>query len=104
MGRVNAMDFSLQQFGKWLILPGTVIALLGGLIMISGRIGLFKLPGDLVFGSRNWRVFLPIGSCIVISIVLTVVLWLINMLRRWRRGCSYETDISSITLFNLLIS
>ena len=82
MGRVNRMDFSVQQFGKWLILAGTIIALLGVLIMISGRMGLFKLPGDLAFGSRNWRIFLPIGSCIVISIVLTVVLWLINILRR----------------------
>jgi len=76
------MEFGPQQLGKWLILAGIVIALLGGLIMISGRMGLFKLPGDLEFGSRNWRIILPIGSCIVISLVLTVVLWLINFLRR----------------------
>jgi hypothetical protein len=82
MGRVNGMDFGLQQFGKYLILVGTIIALLGGFIMISGRMGLFRLPGDLAFGSRNWRVFLPIGSCVVILIVPTVILWLINILRR----------------------
>lgn len=82
LGRFGAMDFGPQQFGKWLILAGIIIALLGGLMMISGRMGMFKLPGDLQFGSRNWRIFVPIGSCIVISIVLTVVLWLINILRR----------------------
>ncbi|MHC4193861.1 MAG: DUF2905 domain-containing protein [Planctomycetota bacterium] len=81
MGRVNGMDLGLQQSGKWLILVGTIIALLGGLIMISGRMGLFKLPSDLAFGSRNWRIFPPIGSCIVISIVLTITLWLTNFLR-----------------------
>ena len=76
------MEFGPQQLGKWLILAGIIIALLGGLIMISGRIGLFKLPGDFELGLRNWRIYLPIASCVVISIVLTVVLWLIKYLRR----------------------
>jgi len=76
------MEFGPQQIGKWLISAGIVIALLGALVMILGRIGLFKLPGDLEFGSKNWRLFLPIASCIVISIILTVILWLINYFRR----------------------
>ena len=76
------MEFGSQQLGKWLILAGVIITLVGGLIMISGRIGLFKLPGDLEFGPKNWRIYLPIGSCILISIVLTVILWLINCFRR----------------------
>jgi hypothetical protein len=76
------MEFGPQQVGKWLILMGITIVLAGGLIMILGRAGLFKLPGDLVLGSKNWRIFLPIASCILISIVLTVILWLINYFRR----------------------
>jgi hypothetical protein len=76
------MDFGSQQIGKWLILAGIIIAVLGGLVMVLGRAGLFKLPGDFEFGSRNWRIYLPIGSCILISIVLTVVLWFINYFRR----------------------
>lgn len=76
------MEFGPQQIGKWLILAGVIIAVLGGLIMVLGRIGLFKLPGDLEFGSKNWRIYLPIGSCIVISIILTVILWLISYFRR----------------------
>jgi len=77
-----AMEFGPQQFGKWLILAGIIIVLLGGLTIVLGRIGLFKLPGDLEFSGRNWRVYFPIVSCIVISIVLTVLLWLINHFRR----------------------
>jgi hypothetical protein len=61
---------------------GITIVLAGGLVMILGRVGLFKLPGDLVLGSKNWRIYLPIASCIIISIVLTVILWLINYFRR----------------------
>ena len=76
------MEFGPQQIGKWLISAGIVIALLGALVMILGRIGLFKLPGDLEFGSKNWRLYLPIASCILISIVLTIILWLINYFRR----------------------
>ena len=76
------MEFGPQQVGKWLILMGITIVLAGGLIMILGRIGLFKLPGDLAFGGKNWRIYLPIASCILISIVLTVILWLINYFRR----------------------
>ena len=76
------MEFGPQQIGKWLISAGIVIALIGGLVMRLGRIGLFKLPGDLEFGSKNWRLYLPIASCIVISIVLTIILWLISYFRR----------------------
>ena len=76
------MDIGPQQFGKWLIVAGVVIALLGVLMVLLGRVGLFKLPGDLEFGSKNWRIYIPIASCVVISIILTLVLWLINYFRR----------------------
>jgi hypothetical protein len=76
------MEFGPQQVGKWLILMGITIVLAGGLVMILGRAGLFKLPGDLVLGSKNWRIYLPIASCIIISIVLTAILWLINYFRQ----------------------
>jgi hypothetical protein len=76
------MDFGPQQFGKWLIAAGIVISLLGVLIIVLGRVGLFKLPGDLEFGSKNWGVYFPIASCIILSIILTFILWLINYFRR----------------------
>jgi len=76
------MDFGPQQIGKWLIAAGIFIALLGGIIILLGRVGLFKLPGDLEFGSRNWRIYIPIASCIILSIILTLILWLINYFRR----------------------
>ena len=76
------MDLGPQQFGKWLIAAGIVIALLGVLIIVLGRVGLFKLPGDLEFGSKNWRIYFPIASCIILSIILTLILWLISYFRR----------------------
>ena len=76
------MDFGPQQIGKWLIAIGVALAVMGGLMLVLGKLGLFRLPGDLQFGGKNWRVYFPIASCIIISIVLTLILWLINYLRR----------------------
>ena len=76
------MDFGPQQIGKWLIFAGIFIAVLGGLVMVLGRVGLFRLPGDIEWGGKNWRVYLPVASCIIISIILTLILWLISYLRR----------------------
>ena len=76
------MDPSPQQFGKYLLIAGVVISLLGLLLMVLGRFGLFRLPGDLEFGSKNWRVYFPIASCILISILLTLVFWLTIFFRR----------------------
>jgi hypothetical protein len=76
------MEFGPQQIGKWIIVMGITIALVGVLVVILGRAGLFRLPGDLEFGGKNWRIYFPIASCIIISIVLTAILWLINYFRR----------------------
>jgi Protein of unknown function (DUF2905). len=76
------MEFGSQQIGKWLILAGVSIALVGAMLMILGRMGLFKLPGDLVFSGKNWRIYLPIASSIIISIVLTLIFWFIHYFRK----------------------
>jgi hypothetical protein len=54
---------------------------MGGLMLVPGKLGLFRLPGDLQFGGKNWQIYFPIASCVIISIVLTLILWLINYFR-----------------------
>lgn len=76
------MDLGPQQIGKWLILAGILVAVTGALMVLLGRVGLFRLPGDLQFGERNWRIYFPIASCIIISVILTLILWLIHYFRR----------------------
>ena len=56
------MDFGPQQFGKWLVAAGAVIIAIGLLVILLGKVGLFRLPGDLSFGGRNWRIYFPIAS------------------------------------------
>jgi hypothetical protein len=76
------MEFGPAQFGKVLLLIGLVIAAVGLIFILLGRLGVFRLPGDLEFGSGNWRIYFPLASSILISIILTLLLWLISYFRR----------------------
>src|SRR5687768_13424409 len=73
-----------ESIGKSLILIGALVALIGVIVLISGRIpGLGKLPGDIVWQRDNVSIYIPIVTSIVISVVLTLVL---NVIARlfWR--------------------
>ena len=74
-------DLNLQQFGKMILLIGIIISAIGGIIILLGHFGLFKLPGDLEFGGKNWKVYFPVISCIIISVILTVILWIVSYFR-----------------------
>ena len=54
-----------------------VLLVLGGLFLLLGRLGLARLPGDLVFRRGNFTVYFPIGIMILLSVVGTIVLNLI---------------------------
>jgi hypothetical protein len=76
------MDMGLGWIGRWLIISGLIIAAVGAAILLLGRVGLFRLPGDIEIVGRNWRVFIPITTSIILSILLTFVLWLVLFFRR----------------------
>jgi hypothetical protein len=73
-----------QQIGKFILLFGLIIAAVGVIVILLGHLGLFKLPVDLQFSGKNWKVYIPIASCIIISITLTLILWLISYFSRSR--------------------
>jgi len=75
-------DFGPGQLGKILIMAGLFIAAAGLLLLLLGHLGLFKLPGDIEVGGKNWRFYFPLASCILISAILTLLFWLINLFRR----------------------
>ena len=64
-------DFNPQQLGKIVLLTGIVISVVGMIIILLGKIGLLKLPGDLYFEGKNWKIYFPIVSCLIISIILS---------------------------------
>jgi Protein of unknown function (DUF2905) len=77
----DIMPFDLSSFGKLLLLFAVVIGIVGLLLIIMGNVPfLGKLPGDLVIRRGGSTFFFPIVTCIILSIVLTVlinlVLWI----------------------------
>ena len=64
----------LESIGKLFIAGAVALLVLGGIFLLLGRIGLDRLPGDLVFRRGNLTVYFPIGLMIVLSVVGTIVL------------------------------
>jgi DUF2905 family protein len=64
----------LEGLGRLLIGGALVLLVLGGLFLLLGRLGLDRLPGDLVFRRGNFTVYFPIGLMILLSVVGTIVL------------------------------
>jgi hypothetical protein len=68
-----------SQIGRWLLVAALVLGLTGLVLLLLGRLGLGRLPGDFAFGSGNVRVFVPLATSILLSIVATIIL---NLIRR----------------------
>jgi hypothetical protein len=64
--------------GRLLIILGIVLVVLGMLWPLATRLGLGRLPGDIVIERENFRLYIPIMTSVIVSIVLSVILWLIN--------------------------
>ena len=65
-----------------MLIVGAIVAGAGALVYLLGRGGVGKLPGDLSFGGRGWRVYVLLGTSIILSVVITVILWVITRVRR----------------------
>jgi len=63
---------------KILILVGALLIGAGLLWMIGERLGLGRLPGDIVFERGNLRVYLPLGTSLLISLVASLLFWLFS--------------------------
>ena len=63
-----------DSLGKLLILFGVVLALVGGLLLLVGKVPwLGRLPGDIVIRRDKWSVYFPLTTGIVISVLLTLL-------------------------------
>ena len=63
---------------RWLIILGIVLIVAGLLWPWLTKLGLGRLPGDIVIERDNFRLYIPIATSIVISVVLSLILWLLN--------------------------
>lgn len=63
-----------SNIGRILLIVGVVALVAGGIFVLLGKLGLGPMPGDMQWGRGNVRVFFPLGTSIVLSIILTVLL------------------------------
>ncbi|MBX6369631.1 MAG: DUF2905 domain-containing protein [Rhodospirillales bacterium] len=63
---------------RWLIVFGVVLIALGLLWPFIDKLGLGRLPGDIVIERENFRLYFPIVTSLVVSVVLSLILWLLN--------------------------
>jgi hypothetical protein len=70
-----------SEIGKFLIVIGIVIAVLGLVFLLSGKFNLSwlgHLPGDISFKGKNFSFYFPLTTSLLVSVVLSIVIWLIN--------------------------
>ncbi len=74
----------MNALGRLLIGLGFFLLIAGGLLLILGKIGLplGRLPGDISYRGKNMSVYFPLGTSILLSIVLSLVFYLLSRFHR----------------------
>jgi len=74
----------MADLGKALLGLGLLLVVVGAVLLLAARFGvpLGRLPGDLSYRGRNVSLFFPLGTSILLSVVLTLILFLISRFRR----------------------
>ena len=74
----------MPELGKVLLGFGLAIAVIGILLLVAGSVGLplGRLPGDFSYRGKHFSFFFPLGTCILISAVVSLLFWLISRIHR----------------------
>jgi len=75
---------TVADFGKLLAVLGGVLLVVGIVLMVLGKTNLLigRLPGDIIYRGKNTTVYFPLATSILLSVVLTAVMYLIGRFRR----------------------
>jgi hypothetical protein len=69
----------MQEIGKFLFVIGLVLAAAGFFLWkLGSKLPLGKLPGDIAIQKPGYSFYFPITTCIIISMVLTLIMWLLR--------------------------
>jgi hypothetical protein len=67
-----------MSISRLLIIFGLSLVVLGLLWPVISKIGLGRLPGDIVIERDNFRVYIPLATSLLVSVILSLILWLAN--------------------------
>ncbi len=69
----------IQQIGRFLIILGLVISVIGALLLLAGRLPwVGRLPGDIIIQKKNFTFYFPLATSILISLILTFIFWVLG--------------------------
>lgn len=69
----------MNEIGKFLIIFGLIVVIIGLILTFVGKIPLIgKLPGDIVIERRNFVFYFPIGTSILLSIIISLIFYLMS--------------------------
>jgi hypothetical protein len=73
----------MADLGKLLLIAGALLALAGAALLLAGKfhLPLGRLPGDIVYRGKNTVFYFPLATCILVSVVLSLILWLAGKVR-----------------------
>jgi len=74
----------MSELGKMLIVLGAVVIVVGIILVVLGKtsLPLGRLPGDIVYRGKNTTIYFPLVTSVLLSVVLTIVMYVVG---RWRR-------------------
>jgi hypothetical protein len=74
----------LREIGKTVLVIGVVLVGVGVLLLSGARLPyrIGRLPGDIVVQGRNGSFYFPIVTCIIVSLLFTLLMWILNLFRR----------------------
>jgi hypothetical protein len=74
----------MNEIGKAILYFGLVLVVVGAALMLAARLGLplGRLPGDMAYRGKHVAVFFPLGTSIVVSIILSLIFYLLSRLHR----------------------
>jgi hypothetical protein len=74
----------LRELGKLLLVVGVVLIGAGALLMFGARLPfrLGRLPGDITYQGRHGSFYFPVVTCLLVSLALTLISWIVNYFRR----------------------
>jgi hypothetical protein len=74
----------LRELGRLLLIIGVILIGAGALLVFGAKLPfrLGHLPGDIVYRGRNGSFYFPVVTCMIVSLLLTLIFWIVNLFRR----------------------
>jgi hypothetical protein len=74
----------MTEIGRLLVFFGIALVVIGSIVILLGRSGLplGRLPGDIVYRGKHTTFYFPLATCILLSVVLSLILFIVSRFKR----------------------